>query len=1001
LEYRILGPLQVLVADRPLALTGRGQQALLAALLLRANQMVEAERLIDDLWGDAPPARAEAALRMAVARLRRLLPHGGSGAEASPLRTRAGGYLLQLDPQQLDAWRFEQLAAEGHQALAEGAVQRAAERLHAGLALWRGRALADVASTPVVSDEAARLEAVRLAALDARLEADLAMGRHVEVLPELEALAAAQPLREGVRRQLMVALYRAGRQTDALAAYQELRRRLVDELGVEPSPTLQRLERAVLNGDPALQPSIQPLARGDGPVTAGATTVPRELPPDIASFTGRRPELAQLGRILATAGQPGAVAITVIQGVGGIGKSALAIHAAHLGAERFPDGQLYVNLQGATPGLAPLEPLDALGRMLRSLGLDPAQIPADPDEAAARFRSLTARSRLLVLLDDARDAQQVRSLLPASPGCGVLLTSREVLATLEGARVLQLEALPSEQALELLTRIAGAERVSAEPLAAAEVVRCCGRLPLAIRIAGARLAARPGWPVAELAGRLAEAAGRLDELELADVGVRASFDVSVHALQGSSSRLDQRAVAAFGLLSLPDGPDVGVAAAARLLDQPERTTRALLERLVDAQLVQTPTPGRYQFHDLVRLSAREHAARQHPEVERLAAMLRLLGFYTATAWHALALLRPDDPRLTRADQRWTSGGLRFSGAAEALAWLRADEANLLAAIAQATATPGVPATLAPRLAHALFGFFLTLGDRGDGVEADQTDQTALEVAGRASDRAVLAQAETDLGVAFELQAGYDQALASLQESLAMQRELGNLGVAGDRLGWHDEALARLQESLAIHRRLGNRRGQAIDLCNSGLAYERLGRDEEALACHQESLPMFLELGDRRGRAIGLRGLGIVHARSGRDEEAQACLAESVSILRELGDHDGRARSLFQLGLASERRGWHEQALTCLQGSLAIFRDLDDRRRQAGSLRELGGVLRTVGRHRQARAAWREALTIYEALPIPGADEVRARLATLPQAVRATAGGRGRRPARAWPAGPPR
>jgi DNA-binding SARP family transcriptional activator len=972
MEFRILGPLQILAAGRQLALTAPSLRVLLAVQLLRANQAVSAERLIDELWGQTPPARAEAALRMAVSRLRRVLRDGGAtSAPAMPLRRGAGGYLLQIEPRQLDAWRFERLVAEGHQALAEGAVRQAAERLRAGLALWRGPALTDVPFTPLVSGEAARLEAVRLAALEARIEADLALGRHAELVPELEALVAEQPLREGLHRQLMVALNRAGRRVDALAVYRELRHRLVDELGVEPSPALQRLERAVLTGDPALQP---------------ATAVPRELPSQIASFTGRQRELAQLDRILGASGQPWPAAIAAIHGPGGTGKSVLAMHAAHQVADRFPDGQLYVNLHGATPGLAPLEPLKALGHMLASLGGDATRIPANLDQAAAQFRSLTSGRRLLVVLDNARDAPQVRPLLPAGPACGVLVTSRQPLATLEGARHLRLEVLPCDQAVELLGRIAGAARISAEPQAAAEVVRRCGRLPLAIQIAGARLAARPGWPVSELAGRLVDVAGRLDELELADVAVRACFDVSVRALQDSPNPIDRQAVAAFGLVSLPDGPDIGVQAAAALLDRPESATRILLERLVDAQLLQTPRPGRYQFHDLVRLFAREHAARLHPELERLAAMARLLRFYLAMAWRGLALLRPGDQRLRRADERWVSAGLELCEVDAALAWLQAERANLLAAVAQTAATPGVPATLASQLAHTLFGLFGLLVARGDPSDGAGPDPTALEIAGRASDRAAQAMAEADLALAYRLEGGYDQALACLQQSLTMHRELlhsdgpsgglGDLGIPDQWRGWHQEALAWLQESLAIHRRLGNRRGQAIDLCNSGLAYERLGRDEEALACHQESLTMFLELGDHLGRAISLRALGVVHGRLGRYQEASAFLQESASVFRELGDHGGQAKSLVHLGLVNQWRGCHQEALACLQESLAMFRKLGDRRGEAGSLRELGRVWRLTGAIGRARTAWRKALAIYETLRVPGADEIRALLVTL-------------------------
>ncbi len=431
-----------------------------------------------------------------------------------------------------------------------------------------------------------------------------------------------------------------------------------------------------------------------------------------------------------------------------MGKTALAIHAAHQLTERFPDGQLYVNLHGATAGLQPLQPLEVLGRFLRSLGIEAALVPADLEEASAAFRSLVAGRRLLVMLDNAADAAQVALLLPASPGCGVLVTSRRVLSALAGARHLLLDVLPAAEAVELLGRLAGHARVATEPGAAAEVARGCGYLPLALRIAGARLAARPGWPVQALAGRLADAQRRLDELQLAEVGVRASFQVSYHQLSGSPDPLERAAAEAFGLLGVPDGLELSLPVAARLLDQPadaaervlEQLYERVLEQLVDGQLLETPGPGRYRLHDLLRLYARELASQHHPEPVRAAALTRALRFYVASAWQTLAVLRPGDYRLARAGERWRKGGLEFAGQQAALSWLEAERANLLAAVRQAVATPGVPAEIGMQLAQALFGFFWVHSHRGDWVQANQI---ALEVACQAGDLAAQAQAHND------------------------------------------------------------------------------------------------------------------------------------------------------------------------------------------------------------------------------------------------------------------
>jgi tetratricopeptide (TPR) repeat protein len=770
-----------------------------------------------------------------------------------------------------------------------------------------------------------------------------------------------------------------------------------------------------------------------------ARPVPQELPGPIADFTGRSHELVTLRRLLAVgAGEsdsPAAkasppVVISAIDGMGGIGKSALAIQVAHelAAAGRFPDGQLYVKLQGTSPGLLPLDPLDALGRMLRALGLEPAQIPTETEEAAARFRSLVAQRRLLVLLDNAASADQVRPLLPASATSAVLVTSRHVLATLEGVRLLHLDVLRHEEALELFGRIAGGERIAAHPQAAAEVVRSCGYLPLAIRIAGARLAARPGWEVPVLATRLADATCRLEELQAEELAVRASFDVSLHALEQSPDPLDQSAGAAFGLLSLPDGPDLGLAAAARLLDQPESTTQRRLERLVDAQLLETPRPGRYQFHDLVRLYAREHALSRHPKPERLAALTRLLAFYTTTAWHTFARLRPGDQRVATADPRWASGGLHFREASKALAWLESERANLFAGIPQAAASsPGVPAELACQLTQALFAFFYMRGYWEDGAQANQT---ALKLACRTQDLAAQAHALNDLGIVYRRVGRYPEAIASHHESLTICRDLGDrrgqaaslnslgnvyrrlgryaeaiashheslticrdlgdrsgeainltsLGNVYEQLGRYGEAMACQEESLTIFRELGDRSGEANSLGNLGSVYERLGRYEEAIASHQNSLTIRRELGDRRDEATTLNGLGVAYERLGRYEEAIASHQNSLTICRELGDRHGEATTLNGLGVAYQRLGRYEEAIACHQNSLTNFHELGDPHGQAQTLGDLGDALRAVGRDQQARAAWHEGLAIWEALQIPDADNIRERLATLPSEV---------------------
>jgi tetratricopeptide (TPR) repeat protein len=565
------------------------------------------------------------------------------------------------------------------------------------------------------------------------------------------------------------------------------------------------------------------------------------------------------------------------------------------------------------------------------------------------------------------------------------VTSRQVLAALDGARLVHLDVLPERQALALLGRCSGRKRLAAEPQAAAAVVRWCGSLPLALRIAAARLAARPTWSIQALAERLADATGRLEQLRAGGLAVRASFDVSLHTLNESVDSVDRRAAATFGLLSLPDGPDLDVAAAARLLDQPQAATAALLERLVDAQLLETPRPGRYQFHDLVRLYARQHAASQHPKPERLAALERLAGFYTATAWCGLTVYDPGNQRAAHADPRWTHGGLQFADDVTAMEWLGAERGNLLAALAQAAqAAPAIPTDLACQLTWALWGLFETYGYWHDGVQANQT---ALALARRAADRAAQAHALSDLGVIYRYLGRYAEALGCQQESLTLRRELGDrwgqaaslsrIGVVYGQLGRFTEAIAHMQDGLALRREQGDRHDQAASLAHLGRVYGRLGRDTEAIAYLQESLTLSQQLRNRWHQANSLEGLGIIAGGVGRDTEAIAYLQESLTLSQQLRNRWHQANSLEGLGIVYGRLGRYPEAIACLQETLILRRELGDRHGQAEALRGLGDALRGLGRHQQAQAAWQEALTIYETLQLPDANGLRTWLATLP------------------------
>jgi DNA-binding SARP family transcriptional activator/tetratricopeptide (TPR) repeat protein len=965
---RLLGPLAVSVDGHPVTVSAGRLRTLLATLAMSAGEPVSVARLAAEMWEHDPPADVRRTVQTYVARLR-----GALGPEL--IASTSAGYVLRAEPDHVDALRFLQLldAADA----AETAEEQA--RLAEAIALWRGVPFEGVPAGPLQNSQGPRLTEAYLAAVECQVDLDLAAGLHGELVGPLRELVAQHPLREPLWARLIVALRRGGRQAEALESYESLRTLLAEELGTDPEPGLQQLHADMLAGR-------APEAADDMRTRAARRAVPRQLPIGADAFTGRSTAMAALGEMFGDAGGlPRHEAVVCsISGMPGVGKTALAVHAAHQLADRFPGGQLYVDLHGATPGLQPLQPLEVLGRFLRALGTDPAAVPTSLEEASAAFRSRAAARPVLVVLDNAADAEQVTPLLPASQGCGVLVTSRRALPTLEGATHLRVSVLDPAEAQELLGRLAGRERVAAEPEAAAELARCCGYLPLALRIAGARLAARPAWPVQALASRLASQDNRLDELEAEAAGVRASLTVSLQQLQGSDDPQDRAAASAFGVLGLLDGPELSTPVVARLLDAAELQADEALERLADAQLLTAQAPGRYQLHDLLRLYARELALEQHDERQRAAGLTRALGFYVATAWQTLMVLRPGDRRLAFADDRWAQPRSEFADEQAALQWLDTERANLLAAVQQAAAAPGALCGIAVQLAEALFGFYSV---RSLWDDQAQVNEIAIRAARDEGDRAAEAQALNDLGAACERKGHYDRALAILEESLAIRRELGDrcgqaaalnsIGIVHGRQGRLDQAFTTLQQSLAIKRELGDRRGQAASLHNLGLMDRLRGRSEDALARLCEALAIFRELDDRDGRAGVLTTIGEVHERQGRYEEAAACHQESLAFYREVGDRECQAHNLNGLGIVHRRQGRYERALACHQESLAIRMELDNPYSRAESLRDLGIALQAAGRPGEARRHWLESLALFDQLRTTEAEHVRALLASVP------------------------
>lgn len=603
MDFGILGPVCASISGADVALGGAKQRTVLAALLLAEGRVLSNERLTTLLWGCAPPATASAQIHTYVSRLRNWFRPDVEVVRQAP------GYLMRLNGAGYDYHTFVSLVRSGHTELRAGRGAAAATCFQQALELWRGPALADV--TEFLNEEAApKLDEARMEALDARIEAELSLGGHRRLVSELTGLVAEHPFREKLRIQLMTALYRCDRQADALQVYEEGRRILAEELGVDPSAALTRAYRAVLTGELGREPGVA--VSPGSPLNVWTGVRPCLLPPDIVDFAGRETMLRGLRNVLRP--QPDAPVprtVALVTGMAGAGKTALAVRAAHASRGAFPAGQLYADLGGTLA--QPRPPRDILGSFLRALGIAPEAIPGQLDERIQLYRSQLAERHMLVLLDDAADDQQVRALLPGCSRCRVLVTSRRPLAALDGACVTDLGTLEAPAARQLITGIVGSARVGAEPVALAEIVELCGQLPLALRLAAARLAARPRWSLARLARRLRDETRRLDELEVGGASVRRS-------LQPSFRGLGPRVATALTRLCELDPPAFTVRTAARLLDLPEPGAERLLEMLVEARLLveamgDQRDDARYVIHPLVRCFLREWTHRRTADTE--------------------------------------------------------------------------------------------------------------------------------------------------------------------------------------------------------------------------------------------------------------------------------------------------------------------------------------------------------------------------------------------------
>jgi DNA-binding SARP family transcriptional activator len=1011
MQFRLLGPLEVWDGDERIDLGGAKQRALLALLLLNANRIVRRTQVVDWLWDMQPPRTAGDLVLEYVSRLRRALRRCTGEPYAQRLRTQPSGYVLQVEPGELDLECFERLVDQAQQAMAAGELELVAGRLRQALGLWSGSALANLPLSIAVHTESVRLEEARLVVLEERLEVDLRLGRHAQLVGELEALVAAHPDRECLRRQLMLALYRSGRKAQALTVYRNTRKLLVEELGLEPSPALQQLERAILRADPALEP---PPPAGEMPERPPPPS-PCQLPPDIDDFTGREGDLAEVQRLLEGE-RATAIVISAIAGKAGVGKTALAVHLAHRVRPRFADGQLYVNLRGVEAQA--LDPTEVLAGFLRALGVEGAAIAEGLEERVRQYRSQLADRRVLVVLDNAAAEAQVRPLLPGSDGCAVLVTSRVRLGGLEAAHPLPLDVLEAGQAVALLARLAGPGRVAAEPEAAAAIVRLCGWLPLAVRIAGARLAGRSQWRLALLAERLADEHRRLHELAAGDLEVRASLALSYQGRGEQERRL-------FRLLGLLVAPSFPAWVASALLGVGLAEAEGLLERLVDAQLVEAAGQDqagqlRYRLHDLLRVYARERLLLEEPKLAQGASLERVLQTYLALAEQADALLEPSGINHYGGDP--VRGPLDHPAAAiverDPLGWLEAEHASLVAAVDQ-----GCDADIGERgwrLATALVSFF---GARAHWDDWQHTHTMALAAARRMGERDAEGRVLGSLADLYVARSRFEDASSCLQQSLVAFRETGNrlgelqslsaLGGIDRKQGRFDDAVARLGQSLSGFRELGWQGGEAEVLLDLGEVHREQGRLGAAVVCLKQSLRLMRAVGDCLCEAPILRSLALIHSAQGRFGEAIACLEQSLALTRTSGDQPGEGRVLQSLGEVHRMQGCLEDAGICLEQSLALARatgvhaaeacasySLGEVRRQQGRLEEAAGylewslavfrqcglrqwearVLNSFGMLHAARddpvaasSAWHSAVAIFRELGMPEAADVAGRL----------------------------
>lgn len=896
MRFSVLGTMEIHDGGTPITLKAPKQRTLLAILIARAGRPVAGEDLIETLWSGNPPASARKALAWHLLNLRKTL------GDKECITLGPDGYALAAHTTDVDGWHFEELVKT-----ATGDPHETLLRLTRALELWRGNAFQDF-DGELFRHEARRLDELRVTALDTRGELGLSLGHHAALAPELAELVARYPYRESFRAQLMLAHYRNGRHADALAVYQDGKALLDRELGLDPGPRLRQLEQWIRRRDPSLD--LQTAT-----TSTAAEPIPAQLPASSATFTGRHRHIDAVIHAGRDAGH--AIVVTAVDGMAGVGKTALAVQAAHRLIDEYPGGQLFIDLHGYSAGITPVTPADALERLLHGLGVPESQIPTDVDDRAALYRSTVARAdRMIVVLDNAADETQVTPLLPAGPTHLVIITSRRAMAGLDDAQRISLDLPGTDEAVEMFVKAAGiAPETASEWEQVAAVVELCGRLPLAIRIAAARLHQRRPWTLRELHERLSLQRDRLRELEAGDRSVAAAFHVSYLALDETHRRL-------FRLLALASGRTVTVEAAAAPAGHGLDHTEDLLEHLVDVRLLDNPHPGRYVFHDLIAEFAAKALHADEGDEAREAATLRFLDHYLHTAHTAALLFHPQREPLALRSGEADVHAVALADDTQALAWLSDNYGHLLSAIALADDN-GLD-TYVWQLAWTLTTFFDRRGHWNDWAA---TTAVVLRATERLGDPARQAQAHSDLARAHSL------------------------------LGRPETTRRHFQAALRLFKAAGDELRLAHTHLNYSRTFEREQDWDSARTLADRASQIYTRIGNDTGRAHALNAIGWYATRQGEHRQALAHCQAALELFRQGESRPGEAATWDSLGVIHQKLANLDESAYCFERALELSRTIGNLRFEADVLSHLGDTHNLAGRRRVAEQAWRQALDI--------------------------------------------